>query len=208
MVYVLDTETTGLRGSPTDRVVEVAVTKLCDSSLRITPVYSAVIHHPDIEKFRDAWVFRNTDLSVDDVRRSMKTVQDVAYDLRRILHNRDVTAYNTAFDFDKNLYREPWNLKGEFHVPYDIMERATNLVRHMAKEDSIKDKELQEHLLDEWEEFPEKWVRAIDAYEVLCPDDPAHLDGIQTHRASTDTVQEACILRACIRHTCGVDNQD
>ncbi len=181
-------------------MVEVAVSQLCEATYTVKPVYSAVIHYPDIDRFKDAWVFGHTDLTVDDVKGSMKTIGDVAFDLRRILHGREVTAYNVPFDFGKFLYREPWDLEGEFTVPYDIMDKATNLVWHLASEDLIEDKKIQCRLLQDWEDFPGKWVRAIDSYKVLCPDDPVGLDGIQTHRAQTDTIQEAYILRACLTY--------
>ncbi len=36
------------------------------------------------------------------------------------------------------------------------------------------------------------------AYRVFCPDDPAKLDGRQQHRALSDALAEAHILRALI----------
>ena len=42
--------------------------------------------------------------------------------------------------------------------------------------------------------FKEKWVKSIDAYNVLCSDDPMHMKGMQTHRAIDDAMMEAHIL--------------
>ena len=56
----------------------------------------------------------------------------------------------------------------------DIMKLATSKVYELADSDLIEDKNLQERLLMEREEsyYPDKWVRSIDAYRVLCPEDP------------------------------------
>ena len=42
---------------------------------------------------------------------------------------------------------------------------------------------------------PEKWVRSIDAYRVLCPEDPMGLEGMR-HKAIDDAVMEGYILKA------------
>ena len=67
----------------------------------------------------------------------------------------------------------------------------------LCEEDSLADKELQERLLREREDscYPEKWVRSIDAYRVLCPEDPMGLEGMR-HRAIDDAVMEGWILKA------------
>ena len=62
----------------------------------------------------------------------------------------------------------------------------------------MEDKDLRERLINDWEEFPGKWVRSADAYKILCPDDPAHI-GNQTHRALDDAIMEAHILSALWR---------
>ena len=79
----------------------------------------------------------------------------------------------------------------------DIMKLATTKVYELADSDSIEDKELQERLLREREDscYPEKWVRSIDAYRVLCPEDPMRLEGMR-HRAIDDAVMKGWILKA------------
>ncbi len=99
------------------------------------------------------------------------------------------------FDFGKFLYQEPWNLKELCSVPYDIMELATERVYSLAEDDMIPDKVLQERLLREREEsyYPNKWIRSIDAYRALCPEDPMGLEGMR-HRAVDDAVMEGWVL--------------
>ena len=113
-IYVLDTETTGLEGAPKDLVVDVGI---CRVSLRrgtVEDVYSSVLGY-DV----DSW---------DDYHRNVAEAPpaiDVIEDVRRILRNKTVTAYNIAYDMDKFLFREPWDMKGEFTLCNDIMLAAT-----------------------------------------------------------------------------------
>ena len=84
-------------------------------------------------------------------------------------------------------------------VPYDIMELATKRVYSLAEDDLIQDKMLQDRLLREREEsyYPEKWVRSIDAYRALCPEDPMGLEGMR-HRAVDDAVMEGYISKTLL----------
>ena len=43
--------------------------------------------------------------------------------------------------------------------------------------------------------YEDKWVRSIDAYRVLCPEDPMGLESMR-HRAIDDAVMEGWILKA------------
>ena len=63
----------------------------------------------------------------------------------------------------------------------------------------VGDKGLQRRLIRERDEsyYDDKWVRSIDAYRVLCPEDPMGLEGMR-HRAIDDAVMEAWVLKAII----------
>ena len=130
-----------------------------------------------------------------------KDVERVAAEVREIVSGREVTSYNVPFDFGKFLFPEPWNLKELCSIPYDIMELATKRVYSLAEDDLIQDKMLQDRLLREREEsyYPEKWVRLIDAYRALCPEDPMELEGMR-HRAIDDAVMEGWILRTLLKN--------
>ena len=41
----------------------------------------------------------------------------------------------------------------------------------------------------------DKWIRSIDAYRALCPEDPMKLEKMR-HRAMDDAVMEGDIMRA------------
>ncbi|WP_400218965.1 3'-5' exonuclease [Methanomethylophilus alvi] len=204
MVLIIDTETTGLEGYPKDRVLEIGIAELEEGSVK--PVYSEIIRYSDIVEFdrkyvnpdgsEGIWIYRNSDLRMEDTLNASKDVERVAAEVREIVSGREVTSYNVEFDFGKFLYHEPWNLKKLCSVPYDIMELATERVHSLAEEDMIPDKMLQDRLLREREEsyYPNKWIRSIDAYRALCPEDPMGLEGMR-HRAVDDAVMEGWILQ-------------
>ena len=207
MVLIIDTETTGLSGYPKDRVLEIGIAELEEGSVR--PVYSEIIRYSDIVEFdrkyvnpdgsEGIWIYRNSDLRMEDTLNAAMDVDAVAAEVREIVYGREVTSYNVSFDFGKFLYHEPWNLKELCSVPYDIMELATKRVYSLAEADMIPDKALQERLLREREEsyYPEKWVRSIDAYRALCPEDLMGLEGMR-HRAIDDAVMEGWVLKTLV----------
>ncbi|WP_400238761.1 3'-5' exonuclease [Methanomethylophilus alvi] len=209
MVLIIDTETTGLSGYPKDRVLEIGIAELEEGSVR--PVYSEIIRYSDIAEFdrkyvnpdgsEGIWIYRNSDLRIEDTLDAAKDAEAVAAEVREIVSGREVTSYNVPFDFGKFLYREPWNLKELCSVPYDIMELATKRVYSLAEEDMIPDKALQDRLLREREEsyHPNKWIRSIDAYRALCPEDSMGLEGMR-HRAIDDAVMEGWILRTLLKN--------
>ena len=207
MVLIIDTETTGLRGIPEDRVLEIGIAEYDEVSGKISPVYSEMIRYDDIVDFdskyvnidgsRGIWIYRNSDMRVGDTLNAPKDLDTVVREVREIVSGKEVTSYNVKFDFGKFLYQEPWNIRNIVTRKIDIMKLATTKVYELADSDSIEDKGLQERLLREREEsnYPEKWVRSIDAYRVLCPEDPMGLEGMR-HRAIDDAVMEGWILRA------------
>ena len=207
MVLIIDTETTGLSGYPKDRVLEIGMAELEEGSVK--PVYSEIIRYSDIVDFdrkyvnldgsEGIWIYRNSDLRIEDTLDAAKDVEVVAAEVKEIVSGMEVTSYNVPFDFGKFLYHEPWNLKELCSVPYDIMELATKRVYSLAEEDMIPDRALQERLLREREEsyYPNKWIRSIDAYRALCPEDLMGLEGMR-HRAIDDAVMEGWILECVL----------
>lgn len=146
---------------------------------------------------RRIWIYRNSDMRMEDTLNAAKNLETVVREVREIVSGEEVTSYNVGFDFDKYLDLEPWSLKDIAARKMDIMELATAKVYELADSDSIEDKVLQERLLREREDsyYPEKGVRSIDAYRVLCPEDPMGLEGMR-HRAIDDAVMEGWILKA------------
>lgn len=209
-IYIVDLETTGLDGYPTDHVVEVGVARFDQISGKVTPVYNAIIRIPEIRKIheekinpdgsRGCWVFNHTSLTLDKVENSKTAQCDVVHELRGLLDGQFVTSYNMPFDFGSFLDFPPWNLYNIAYPTKDIMDIATLCLKKMAERDAIEDKNLQKTLLHDWEYRPDKWVRSEVAYKVLCSDDPAQLHMKQTHRALDDAVMEGYILARATRY--------
>lgn len=203
MVLIIDTETSGLEGHPKDRVLEIGIAEYDEGTGEVRGVYSSMVTYPDLkehcaEKARTEdpiWIFRHSDLSLERILAEGKDVSVVSEEVRSIVLNQRVTAYNVEFDFFKFLLDEPWNL--DCIIAYDIMDLVTDRIYDLADDDLIGDKELQRRLLREREAFGQgdKWIRSIDAYRVLCPDDPMMLEKMR-HRAMDDAVMEGYILRA------------
>ena len=204
-ILIIDTETTGLWGYPRDRVLEIGIAELKDDYVR--PVYSEIVRYLDIVDFdrsyvnpngdKGIWIYKNSDLKMEDTLNASKDPETVAEEIRNIVSGRTVTSYNVPFDFGRFLNHEPWSLKDLCTVPFDIMDLATERVYSLADGDLIEDKELQCRLIRERNNsyFPNKWVRSIDAYRVLCPKDPMGLDRMK-HRAIDDAVMESWICRS------------
>jgi DNA polymerase-3 subunit epsilon len=177
-IYVLDTETTGLSGCPADLVLEVAAVEADTSSRTVRPVYSQVVGY-DVSSWSDglrgSWIFHNSDLTVEEVGEG-KPMGTVAEELRILLNGRPCTSYNTGFDFDRFLLREPWSLRPV--IAQDVMEAAHRVVPG--------DHNLGGGLTS--------WPKLSKAYAALCPDDPGGIGDSQRHRALEDAVMAACVL--------------
>lgn len=179
-IYVLDTETTGLEGAPKDLVVDVGI---CRVSLRrgtVEDVYSSVLGY-DVDSWddyhRNAWIFENTDMTLEMVAEAPPAM-DVIEDVRRILRNKTVTAYNIAYDLDKFLFREPWDMKGEFTLCNDIMLAATPVCKVPSEYYGRKYR------------FPKLDV----AYSKIVEGDPAGIHGTQNHRALSDAQMASYVM--------------
>ncbi|MDR0791455.1 MAG: 3'-5' exonuclease [Methanomassiliicoccaceae archaeon] len=182
-VLVIDTETTGLKGAPADKVVDIAVCRVTLGTDKVDVLYSSVVGH-DTSKWdndlKRSWIFENTDLTLEMVNVAPPEAQ-VIRDVTAILNNANVTSFNFAYDFNKFLYLEPWSLKGRF-VPFRcIMESSKTVCK----------------LPGLYEEY--KWPKLSEAYSIIRKDDPARVNGMQSHRALSDAVMASYILLGLYR---------
>ena len=183
-IYVLDTETTGLNGHPSDLVVDIAICRVDPKKGTVDNVYSSVVGYDTdnwTEDRRNSWIFLNTDLTVDEVSKA-PPVKKVAEDVARILKDKYVTAFNTGFDLNKFLYREPWNLQKVIRESRCIMLASKNVCKLPG-------------LYDDY-----KWPRLDQAYSMIVKGDPANIHGEQTHRALSDTVMASYVLIEMFRN--------
>ena len=177
-VYVLDTETTGLFGSPKDKVVDIAICKVTLGEDNVETIYSSVVGH-DTSNWNDdlkhAWIFDNTDMTLEMVDNAPPESQ-VINEVKKLLDGKNVTSFNFSYDFNKFLYREPWSFRSKI-VPFRCV--------MMASKDVCKIPGLYEDY---------KWPRLDEAYSYIVKGDPAGIEGIQKHRALSDALMASHIL--------------
>lgn len=171
-IYVLDTETTGLKGAPLDVVVDIGITKVDIAEGKVEDVYSSVLGY-DVDKWddyrRNAWIFENTDMTLDMVREA-PPAERVMRDVSNILKDKAVTAYNVGYDMKKFLYLDPWCLNGTFRECYDIMLAATDVCK----------------IPSEYYGRKYRYPKLDYAYAHIVDGDPVGIHGVQDHRALSD----------------------
>jgi DNA polymerase III subunit epsilon len=179
-IYVLDTETTGLKGAPDDVVVDIGICKTDIVSGKVEQVYQSIVGY-DVSRWngyrRNAWIFENTDMTLEMVA-SAPRADSVIEDVRRILSGKTVTSFNTEYDFDKFLYLQPWSMRGVFTEATDIMKAATPV----CKQPSM------------YEGRRYRYPKLDFAYGKIVDGDPAGIAGTQTHRAMSDAVMAAYVM--------------
>ena len=185
-IYVLDTETTGLEGAPKDLVVDVGICRVSLRRGKVEDAYSSVLGY-DVDGWDDyhrkAWIFENTDMTLDMVAEA-PSAADVIDDVRRLLRRKTVTAYNIAYDMDKFLFKEPWNMKGEFTLCNDIMLAATEVCK----------------LPSQYYGRQYRYPKLDYAYSTITEGDPAGIDGAQTHRALSDARMASYLMIRMFRN--------
>lgn len=171
-IFVVDIETTGLIGGPSDLVVDIGIVLADTDESTVEDWFSTVVGYPEtvMRRYAGSWVFRNTDLTLNQVC-SAPGCQKVIERVSNILSDELVTSYNTDFDLQRFLLKDPWNLS-VYEAPC-IMKSAL-------------------------EAYPDcsngHYPRLQRIYDMLCPDDPAKVDGNQRHRALSDARQAAHVL--------------
>ena len=179
-IYVLDTETTGLKGAPVDLVVDVGITKVDLEKGTVEHVYDSVLGY-DVDEWDDylvhAWIFENTDMTLDMVSEAPPALK-VIDDVRHILRGKNVTTYNMRYDLDKFLYQEPWCMRGTFNECRDIM---------LAAKDVCK-------LPGAYYGSDYRYPKLDYAYETIVEGDPAGIAGCQDHRAYSDAVVASHVM--------------
>lgn len=179
-IYVIDTETTGLIGAPKDLVVDIGITRVSLKKCIVEDVYSSVLGY-DIGKwsdyYLDAWIFKNTDLTLDMITKA-PSATDVIEKVRHILYGKAATSYNVAYDMDKFLYQNPWNMRGMFITCNDIMKAAAQVCKLPSK-------------CCKWQY---RYPRLEYAYKKIVKGDLACINGTQNHRALSDAKMASYLM--------------
>lgn len=189
-IYVLDIETTGLAGIPRDLVVEIAIMRANVLKQKITQVYHSIIHYDTStwdDNLLNSWIFRKGVLSVDEIQNAEKDLPTVVEEVRQILSGKFVTAYNNAFDFDKFLKQDPWNISKEStktKIAPCIMLSASEYLRPFGRK-----KKIYKMVHSKKELLNENTQCIITNKELV-----AQISEFKVHRANYDAFYEACIL--------------
>ncbi len=185
-IYVLDTETTGLEGAPKDLVVDVGICKVDLIEGTVEDVYSSVLGYEteDWDDYlRNAWIFQNTDMTLEMVEEAPRALT-IIDDVRRILRKQAVTTFNTGYDLDKFLYKEPCSMRGWFIECKDIMKAATEVCK----------------LPSPYFGGSYKYPKLDYAYAQIVDGDPAEIHGKQDHRALSDARMASHLMIAMYRN--------
>lgn len=179
-IYILDTETTGLKGySRGEKVVEISICKVDLKTNEITLVYDEVVGH-NIDnwshKNREAWIFQNTNLELSHVAKAYidgKTEEVVVEEVRNILRDQWVTAFNVSYDFGKFLYGPPWGLKEIVHMLPCLMKTCSQYTRIPNRYGGGY-----------------KWPNLDEASFILLKDEKLQnqIQKMERHRAASDTL--------------------
>lgn len=209
-IYVIDLETTGLMGAPYDQILQFGVASLDLKSGEVvkeldrTVYYTRWMAEKYEERFHEIpWIFREGHLTIEQCEKG-EPLGQIYLDFMNLINNKLITSYNTKFDIDKFLNRQPYNIKSHAKCLFDIADLATEYIKSelYPLRSSVDLKCVEGKVAKQLLENPERRVRMFDAYRLLCPDDPAGVerDGIitQTHNAADDALQEAYILKAVL----------
>ncbi len=111
-IFVVDTETTGLRGYPEDLIFEIGIVEVNLKTSNIEIAYNEVIGYPiedlTVEQ-QKAWIFDHSTLNLESVLKG-KAILEVAEDVQILLNDKLVAIYNVAYDYEKFLKYEPFKL--------------------------------------------------------------------------------------------------
>lgn len=207
-IYVIDLETTGLYGAPIDSILEIGIASVDLVTGSVKEEYSAIIRQDlaDLDHYTRVhgtpWIFEKGLMTREEVING-KEESVVAMEVRDIINQSAVTAYNVPFDFGKFLYRaEMWDyVREECWIPFDIADLVkANLTRGFSPEELVSLISIPGVRGDIYQSLarnPDRRVHMWDAFRIYCPHDTMKAY-VQSHRAIEDAVCEAQIVKALL----------
>jgi DNA polymerase III alpha subunit (gram-positive type) len=169
-MIVLDAETTGLNGYPQDKVLSICIYEINQKN-EISEILTRVINY-DIKDplIYQSWIVQNGYLTLDEIANGYPESQVVS-EVQEALKGKKWSSYNTAFDYDKFLQFDPWNLQPP---QYCLMLLATKALP------SVEVRENGE----------KKWLKLTEAYQCLF-----NKPMIGNHSVKNDTLATAEISK-------------
>jgi len=155
-----------------DLIVEIGIVELDLEIGVIKVIFDSLVKETGFnEKFRDSWIFENSDLTFEEVENA-PALPEISQNLQAIFNKYHVTAFNKSFDLT---FLRARNFEFKNELPC-IMLTATN---HVKKELYWK-KDSEEY----------KYPKVEEAWNFFFPNTNYN----ETHRAADDAFHEAKIL--------------
>ncbi len=113
-IFIIDTETSGLNGYPVDIIFEIGICELKIDTGEIIPIYDQIIGYEESQlsdNQKNAWIFENSTLSLDQIINSNKKPEKVAIEVRQLVDQKYVAFYNLDYDHEKFMKYEPYLLE-------------------------------------------------------------------------------------------------
>ena len=172
-IGIVDIETTDFlnRGG---HIVEIGIAELHTTTGKIKPAYHTVCREAGMTgKDRTAWIFQNSDLTVEEVR-AAPDLESIRSDVAPYLDGYFdlITAYNKSFDFDFLRDRE-FQIGKEALCPMRV---ATPICKLPGRRGF-------------------KWPSVEEAWRHFFPDEPY----IEAHRGLDDAMHEARIVYELVK---------
>jgi len=184
-ILVVDLETTGFLPKPGKKlnqggsIIEIGAVELNTVTGEIKEVFNSLVREPLLsKKHRSAWIFKNSSLTVEEVRNAPKA--EVVYPKFQAVLDRyvyGVTAYNIKFDVN---FLHSRKLRVHHKLPC-IMDAATDVCKIPFPSKTVYEKY--------------KFPTVEEAYKFLFPES----NYIEAHRGCDDAKHEAKILRELIK---------
>jgi DNA polymerase III epsilon subunit-like protein len=191
-IYVVDIETTGLDGIPKDLVLEIALMRVNLLKQIITQVYHSIIHYDTNkwdEETKNAWIFKQEILSLEEIQNADKDISIVTQEVQEILVGKYIAAFNNAFDLEKFLSKEPWNIneeKNKTKTAPCLMLSASEYLRPSGR----KDRHKTYSLADTIKKLVNENTNCIQINKTL----EERISKLGFHKATYDAFYSACIL--------------
>lgn len=169
-ILILDIETTGLNHN-SDCILEIGIVSLNLETGEVKEVYDSLVKEDDLKaRHREAWIFSNSDLKVEDIRGQHKPQQFIYKEVQEIINQYPlgVTAYNNKFDFGFLISRDI-EIKNPLPCPMIL---STNICKLPGRRGSYK------------------WPSVEEAFKHFFPD--SNYD--EKHRGLDDAKHEAMIV--------------
>lgn len=170
-IAVIDIETTGFLNNG-GQIIEVGIAQLNTANGQVTTIFNHVCHE-SIPIDSDAWIFKNSNLTIEEVEDS-ETLELMRLGIQDAIDSCDAaTAYNKKFDFGF-LRSRGFKIESEVTCP---MLAATPICKIPNARGG------------------DKWPKVQEAWNFFFPNS----DYIEEHRGADDAYHEALILMELIK---------